>query len=77
MNYKVIDSIWYTPMTKMAVIGVVAIETAEGKWKAYIGCGNGDNESNDAQRIAAQGSKVTKAMACAFFPQLDPEGFTY
>lgn len=77
MTYKILASDWYTPMTRMAVIGVVAIETAEGKWKAYIGYGNGADEKGDEQIIAAQGSKISKEAACGHFPELPPEGFTY
>lgn len=79
MTYDILDATWYTPMTTMAVIGVVAIASGPNKenWKAYIGYGNGADERQDEQQIAAQGAKLSKEAACGHFPNLPPEEFIY
>lgn len=60
-------------------IGIVAVASGKDKerWKAYIGLGTGTDEETDMQRIADHGAKLDKAEACAFFPEFDPELFTY
>lgn len=77
-DYKVLRSVWFTPMSPVMHVGVVAIETGpEGKnWKAYIGLGGGHDQEMDEQFIAAYGAKlVDKAQAAAFFPDLPIEEF--
>ncbi len=89
--YKVIGSAWHTPPLDSLIIdallqphiciGVVAIESGppaeDGtiSWKAYIGYGTGLDESSDEQKIAANGSKLTKDVASAYFPHLPLEGW--
>jgi hypothetical protein len=90
MSYKILASDWFTPplvgilydaltgISENLCIGVVAIETGTGDWKAYIGYGTTGDQKRDEQSIAANGSKlVPKSIACAHFPSLDPERFVY
>jgi hypothetical protein len=64
-------------------IGVVAIESGPPQkdgtlnWKAYIGYGVTGEQAPDEQRIAANGSKLIKDVAIAYFPELPIEGFKY
>lgn len=81
-GYKILYSDWYSPNPRQC-IGVVAIDssppgsTSVATWKCYIGIGDGFDQQGDEQRIARRGQKVEKAVACAYFPQLDPDKFTY
>lgn len=81
MSYEVIGSDWYTPMQPAGQVGVVAISSGPAKdnWKAYIGVilNGGTTEEIDQQFIAANGAKLPKNIACAYFPDLDPERFIY
>lgn len=62
---KIVDSIWFN------TIGIVVIETAEGKHKAYIGLGDGFDESADQQLIARIGMPFNIKMSQAYWPQYD------
>lgn len=77
MKYDILDSTWFTVNIPSGAlgIGVVAIRRhhSQEEWKAYIGVGLGDSESADTQFIAANGAKLPKLVACAYFPNLDPE----
>lgn len=59
----------------------VAIETSEKKWKSYMGWhpvgpeATEEGEKSVEQLIARNGAKVSKEVACAHFPGLDPEGW--
>ena len=91
MNYKILNSYWYTPtfpgadpllhvMANLPNIAVVfvAIESHENKWKCYMGWvpyGDDFDEKRLEQMVAQNGAKVDKAVACAHFPSFDPEGF--
>lgn len=88
MNYKILGSDWFTPplvgilfdaltgISENICIGVVAIETGDGKWKAYIGYGVTGDKEKDEQSIAANGVKlIPKSIAVAHFPALNPEDF--
>lgn len=72
----IITSIWFTPPYpatngSMANIGVVVIETAQGRHKAYIGYGEGHDQEYDEELIAKHGAKFPLVMAKAFWPQYD------
>lgn len=69
-TYDVIATRWLTN----ARIGVVAIRTRAGNWKAYVGYQSGPSEREDAQAIAGEGHKLTEAEARAFFAHLDVDG---
>lgn len=60
-------------------IGAVAVGMGyDGHWKCYIGYGLGDDEKQDAQRIATNGVPLgSREAACAFFPSLPVEKFEY
>lgn len=56
--------------------GVIAMGTAQGTWCAYLGsCRQRSNETalEDAFRISYSGVVLPKEVACAFFPDCDPE----
>lgn len=76
--YEVITSTWLTE-NMGPTLGVVAVDTGNGTWKCYIGNCYGTpfaTQTADEQKIAAFGAKITqKAVACGFFPHLDPEKF--
>lgn len=68
-------------LPNLAVI-FVAIETGQGLWKCYMGWfpitdANASERIKGQQLIAQNGAKVEKVVACAHFPNLDPEKFTY
>lgn len=65
--YDIIGVVWRSGIT---TIGVIAIKTTMG-WKAYIGCGGVMSDEMDAHMIAAQGAKLKKREAIAFFPEFD------
>lgn len=69
MDYKILGSIWF------GVIGIIAIDSNGNGWKCYIGNGIGDNEDDDAQKIAGYGMPVGRAIALAAFPNLNQEEF--
>ena len=75
-RWEVIGAKWRSGLHS---IGIVAIASGKDKerWKAYIGLGTGTDEETDAQKIADHGAKLDKVEACAFFPELDPDLFTY
>lgn len=90
MSYRILGSAWHTPpyngvlsyeFNLSPCIGVVAIESGPAQkdgtvnWKAYIGYGAGKDEKIDQQRIAANGSRLSKDVACAYFPHLPIEGW--
>lgn len=79
MQEKILGSVWYTAQQFGGSIGFVAIKSGPDldKWKVYVGIGFGGLESVDEQMIAGSGAKVTKAVALAHFPDLDPEKFVY
>lgn len=79
MQYEILGSDWYTGQQFGGAIGFVAIKSGPDldKWKCYAGIGFGGDQSIDEQMIAGQGAKVTKAVACAHFPALDPDKFVY
>ena len=57
------------------IIGFIATEVYNGKWRAYIGVAEGGTENLDALRIAKNGTKLIKREAIAFFPYLKEEDF--
>ena len=67
--YKILGARWWTP--KYTTIGIVAIETFNGTWKAYLGVASGFNERLDEQDIAAWGAGLQPQEAHGFFPDLD------
>lgn len=70
MKYNVIDSIWWnSPVAHN--IGAVVIETNEGKYKCYIGNGDGYDIDADVQKIASQGAKILPNIASEMFPYLE------
>lgn len=68
---NVIDSIWF------GTIGIVAINSDDHGWKAYIGQGHGFDMSADEQLIADTGMPVGKDIACAAFQGQDPDKFLH
>jgi len=68
MTYKIVGTEW---RTSNKTVGIVAIETDLGGWKAYIGVPDGEDEDADIAAIAAFGAKLNKLEALAFFPYLD------
>lgn len=90
MKYEILGTRCWTPALVNvlfdAIVGptadlcivVVAIESHLNEWKCYIGYGAGKDELQDQQHVAANGMPIgDKAIACAMFPNLDPEGFRY
>lgn len=77
--YHVINSYWYTGQEFGGVIGFVAIrrEHDSEEWKVYCGVGWGVDPAIDSQMIAGGGAKVTREVALAHFPDLDPDKFVY
>jgi len=69
MEYKILGSIWF------GTIGIVAVDSNDHGWKCYIGCGLGDDEKTDEQKISGYGTPVGRARAIAAFPNLNPETF--
>ena len=60
---------WFTHMG--ATIGIVIGEDeVTGKKKAYIGCGAGLDEGEDARHIAKTGAKFTRRHALELLNQL-------
>jgi len=53
---KILRSIWFTEAGSNKPIGVVIVETPQGQ-KSYIGTGNGQDEGQDALKIATFGAK--------------------
>lgn len=75
-KYEILNSVWFTPMSPVMQVGVVAIKTGRDndKWKAYIGLAGGLNEEADEQFVAGYGAKIVDPrQAQAFFPDL-PKG---
>lgn len=70
MNLKVIDSVWF------GQIGIVAIQSGEDKWKAYIGSAFSGSQYEDEQFVAKLGKPTGKGIAVGAFPDLDPDKFT-
>jgi len=77
MDYKIIDTVWYTHEEN--IIGVVAVvtehhlEEEKRTWKAYIGSIRTQScisEQIDAQRIATTGAALTERVASAIFPRI-------
>lgn len=73
MEYKILDSVWHTCM--IGLIGVVATQFFEETWRAYIGSAPGLDENYDSKYIAANGAKLSKKIAAAYFPHLDIENY--
>jgi hypothetical protein len=90
-RYKILGTYWHTPtfegldpVESMLIGGsppsvcVVAIQSGpEGKhWKAYLAIVNSKLPVKvSEQNTAACGCKVEKRIACAYFPDLNPEGW--
>jgi hypothetical protein len=56
------EAIWFTNMTTgTGCIGIVTI-TSQFETKSYIGLGDGQNEEDDAIKIAKFGSRFIKGM---------------
>lgn len=70
-TYKILDYKWMTT-GQGDLIGVVAIDSRDGDWKAYIGVAPGAHEEHDMQMVAKHGARIYEIdVACAYFPQLD------
>lgn len=68
-SYKIIASEWLGGRNS---IGIIAVENTDGSWKAYIGVAKDEwSEEYSEQEIARTGSRLTQAVATAFFPHLD------
>ena len=65
------DIIDYKWRSAIDTVGVVAVKTFEGGWKAYIGVGKGLDEDYDIMHVANHGAKLRKLEAMSFFPELD------
>lgn len=65
---KIIGQYWLGTYG-ILTMGVVAIETRLGGWKAYIGIAGGIDQAVDLERIAENGNKLQRPHAEAFFPQ--------
>lgn len=81
MTYDVIASDWLSTNVAGGMpvqMGIVAIRQhhSNNKWKSYIGVVFGKDEESDMQLVASQGAKLPKAVACAWFPQLNPDDWT-
>lgn len=79
-EYKILDSHWFSNPTlahpihdkhEYVQIGVVAVETFTGEWRAYIGVSYVKSKRSDEQTIAAWGSALSAQEAHGFFPELD------
>jgi len=87
-NYKILATDYYTPPAPgkgvWEIDGVtawyivcVAIETAHGKWKAYIGFANTVGAEEGAQQAARNGVKLSRSAALGHFPELDSNKFVF
>lgn len=57
-DYEIIGSDWYTEHGKYEPIGIVLIkDTYTQLYKAYIGTGKGESQSEDEHKIIKQGAK--------------------
>ena len=70
-HHQILDVIWFS--NRDGSIGIVATRDEMGKWKAYIGVGNGFNERADREHIAAWGAQVDEHIARACFPRIEGE----
>ncbi len=70
-NYNILAYHWYC--NNPPFFGVVATEKMDGEWTARINLVSGLDEENDMENIAANGAKLNKKQALAFFPNLDAE----
>jgi hypothetical protein len=71
--YIILDRRWFTPVGSF--IGIVAVQTFEQQWKAYIGVAAGEDTKIDEQRIASLGAGLSAQEAHGIFPQLDIEQY--
>ena len=68
-SYKIIAAEWLGGRNS---IGIIAVENADGSWRAYIGVAKNEwSEEYSEQEVARTGSRLSQAVATAFFPQLD------
>jgi hypothetical protein len=58
------------------VIGIVLVLCRDGKKRAYLGKGFGDDANMDADLIAAYGALLSYREASAFFPGLKQEEYS-
>jgi len=72
---RLIQSIWFTTGQTLMTIGVIAVKTDMGGWKAYIGSVEPTNETNDAEKIYEWGTKLTLMQARGFFPDMETEKY--
>jgi len=70
MNDKVLGVVWKPNLD--TVIGIVAVETFENKWQAYMGvCKPNKTKEYVIGKVIAWGAILTAEEAHGFFPQLD------
>ena len=72
-SYTILAPRWYNNMD--GCVGVVAIQTFEDEWKAYIGLASGFHQEMDEQHVAACGNGLAPEEAHGFFPYLDIEKY--
>ncbi len=70
MESKIINTIWFSTAYHTTSIGIIAVQTGEKTWKAYIGTGTCANQVYDQERIKAYGSPVPQPMAEGTFPHI-------
>ncbi len=72
-EYKVLGARWFTP--RMDTIGIVAVETFNDTWKAFLGTAAGHDQTFDEQFVASWGASLSPEEAHGFFPHLDIKAY--
>lgn len=72
-RYTILGARWF--VNHDATVGVVAIQTFDSTWKAFLGMASGTNIEADEQYIAAWGNALLPKEAHGFFPHLAEENY--
>ena len=67
-EYKILGRDWYS--TRGALVGIIAVETFENQWRAYMSVVKGQSQREDEQTIATYGSPLPEEVARAYFSLL-------
>lgn len=68
-EYIILGVRWFT--TQNTHFGIVAVQTFDNEWKAYIGPAKGYDADADAQSVAKWGTALSPQEAVGFFPSLN------
>ena len=72
-EYKILGARWFTP--RMDTIGIVAVETFNDTWKAFLGTAAGHDQKFDERFVASWGAGLSPEEAHGFFPHLDIKAY--